>query len=220
MLAQELAQEEIPFLTLSDTFDKASVWMDEFKVVELPVLENGKLMGLLTENLLFEQPNWDEEIRCLSRKLRDVFALNSEHVVEVIAKIHDSKTRLIPIITPDRTYKGVITNKQLIAVIAEMSLVKDPGGIIELEVNINDYSMSEIAQIIESDNAKLLGSYITSPSDSKKINITLKVNKTAIGGIISTFERYQYKVTARFLEEAHEDTLKDRYDLLMKYLNT
>ncbi|MFW5752129.1 MAG: CBS domain-containing protein, partial [bacterium] len=94
------------------------------------------------------------------------------------------------------------------------------GGIIVLELNINDYSLSEIAQIVESNDAKILGLYISSPDDSTRIELTIKINRTELSSIIQTFNRYNYNIKASFLENDELDNLyNNRYEAFIRYLN-
>ena len=95
-----------------------------------------------------------------------------------------------------------------------------PGSIITLEMNIRDYSMVEIAKIVESDDAKILASYLTSSIDTTKLEVTIKVNKTDITRILHTFSRYDYTVTASYNESEYYEDLKQRYEAFMRYLNT
>ena len=76
-----------------------------------------------------------------------------------------------------------------------------------------------MAQIVESDNAQILSSYVRTFPHSTKIEVTLKVNKVDISAIIATFIRYEYDVKATFNHVDDNDGSKDRYDSLMNYLN-
>ncbi|PIZ05339.1 MAG: CBS domain-containing protein, partial [Flavobacteriales bacterium CG_4_10_14_0_8_um_filter_32_5] len=86
-------------------------------------------------------------------------------------------------------------------------------------LNINDYSLSEIAKIVESDNAKILASFITSHPDSTKLEVTLKINKNEITRILSTFERFNYQITASYNETDYQVDLQNKYDEFMRFLN-
>ena len=99
-----------------------------------------------------------------------------------------------------------------------MSAIEENGGLIILELNINDYSLAEIGQIVESNDSKVLSSYVTSHSDSTKLELTIKINKTNIADIIQTFNRYGYTVKASYQDSDYSDDMKDRLDYLMNYL--
>ena len=102
---------------------------------------------------------------------------------------------------------------------AKITSVESPGGIIVLELNSKDYSLSEIANIIESNDAKVLGIYVSSFPDSTKLEVTIKLNKMDIKPVLQTFGRFNYSVKASFSEEQDNDILKERFDSLMNYLN-
>ena len=98
--------------------------------------------------------------------------------------------------------------------------ITKPGGIILLDINANDYSVSEISKIVESNEARILSLFVTSPKDTTELELTIKINKTDITSIIRGFERYGYTIKASFQED---DKLKEwynnRYELFLKYLN-
>ena len=138
---------------------------------------------------------------------------------EVAKTLSDHNLSVIPVLNNKDQYIGSITISKLMKVIAEMSVVSDTGGIIELELNVNDYSLAEIAQIVESNNAKILGSFITSHPDSTKIQLTFKTNRNDLGAILQTFNRYNYTVTAAYDHGRREEDMKTRYDSFMKFLD-
>ena len=102
---------------------------------------------------------------------------------------------------------------------ARLTSVTDPGGIIVLEIGNKNNSLAHMAQIVESDNAQILSSYVRTFPDSTRMEVTLKVNKVDISAIIATFMRYEYDVKATFNNSDDNDGSKDRYDSLMNYLN-
>jgi hypothetical protein len=113
---------------------------------------------------------------------------------------------------------GCASIHELIALIANTGSIKESGGILVLEVNRFDYSLAQIAQIVESNNAKILSSYIMSSPDSTKLEITLKINQIELDRIIRTFERYDYVISASYQKSNFEDDLQLRYDSLINYL--
>jgi hypothetical protein len=103
--------------------------------------------------------------------------------------------------------------------VKQLERFKESGGIIVLEVNRNDYSLAQIAQIVESNNAKILSSYIMSSPDSSKIDITLKINQIELDRILRTFERYDYVISASYQKSNFDDDLQHRFDSLINFLN-
>ena len=120
----------------------------------------------------------------------------------------------------NKHYQGLITLNDLLQNFANLSALKQPGGIIELELNVNDYTLTEISQIVEGNDAKILSLYVSSPEDSTQMNVTLKVSATDITSIIQTFNRYNYTVKASYMEsDEMEDLMHNRFDAFMKYLS-
>jgi hypothetical protein len=116
-------------------------------------------------------------------------------------------------------YLGLIHLSTLLQYFAEMASMKESGGLLILELNLHDYSLSEIARIVESNDAKILSLYISSQVDSTKLELTIKINRTDLSGIIQTFTRYNYTIKASFHQSEYVDDLKDRFDSFMSFLN-
>ena len=100
-----------------------------------------------------------------------------------------------------------------------MSSIEEPGGLIVLELNVNDFSLAEIGQIVESNDAKILSTYITSHTNSTKMELTIKINKSSTGDIIQTFNRYDYVIKASYHDNEADEDIKDRIDFFMNYIN-
>lgn len=218
MQVKDLIVEEVPILSPEDSLQKVSDLMDDYKLVHLPVVNENKFCGLIDESTIFEVDGWNDSISIHKSQLKDFCVLPEEHIFDAVNKMNLNKLSSIAIVDEERNYLGSTTRDFIFKVVGDMSIISDKGAIIELEMNINDYSLAQIAQIIESNNGKILGSFITSHPDSKKIIVTLKINKTDLNAILSTFDRYDYTVRASFHQNAiHE--YKSRFNNLMNYLN-
>jgi CBS domain-containing protein len=219
MKALELISEEIPPLTHTDTGEKALRWMDEFKVSHLPVLKNGNFVGVISESDILDKLDLEDTLDKLFDHLPRPYVNENAHIYEVLAKISEHKLSILPILDDNEKYLGCTSIHHLITKIANTGSIKESGGIIVLEVNSIDYSMAQIAQIVESNNAKILSSYIMSPSDSSKLEVTLKINQIELDRIIRTFERYDYVIKASFQKSSGDEDVQFKYDALMNYLN-
>ncbi len=219
MIALELITEEIPPLTHTDTGNKALRWMDEFKVSHLPVLKNGNYVGVVSEADILDKLDDEETLDKLFDHLPRPYVFASAHIYEVLARIAENKISVMPVLGEGEQFLGVTSIHHLVCLIANTGSIKEAGGVIVLEMNRNDYSMSQIAQIVESNNARILSSYIMSSPDSTKIEVTLKINEVELDRIIRTFERFDYTIKASFQKSAYIDDMRLRYDALMNYLN-
>ena len=219
MNALELISEEIPPLTHSDTGEKALRWMEEFKVSHLPVLKNGNFVGVISESDILDKLNTDYTLDVLFDHLPRPYVTKDAHIYEVLAKIAEHKLSIMPVLDKGESYIGCSSIHHIATLIANTGSIKENGGIIVLEVNNIDYSMAQIAQIVESNNAKILSSYIMSPSDSTKLEVTLKINRVELSSIIRTFERYDYVIKASYQKGQSDDDIQFKYDALINYLN-
>lgn len=219
MIASEIITEEIPPLTHLDTGEKALIWMDEFKVSHLPVLKNSIFVGLLSENDVLDKMDETQSLDVLFEHLPRPFVLDTDHISEAIAKAGMFKISVIPVLNKDEKYIGCISAHKLIQAISYIGGLREQGGIIVLEMNKIDYSLAQIAQIVESNNAKILSSFLLSLPDSTKIEVTLKINEIDLVRIIRTFERYDYIIKASFHKSNLEDGLQNRFDALMNFMN-
>lgn len=218
MRAIELITDEIPPLTHSDSGEKALRWMDEFKVSHLPVLKNGNFVGLLSESDVLDKMDLVENLDKLFDHLPRPYVFANAHIYEVLSKISEHKISVLPILDENEKYLGCTMVYHLLTVIANTGSIKESGGILVLEVNSVDYSMAQIAQIVESNNAKILSSYIMSSMDSNTLEVTLKINLIDLSRIIRTFERFDYVIKASFQKSEEDDDIQYRYDALMNFL--
>jgi len=218
MRAIELITEEIPPLTHTDTGENALRWMDELKVSHLPVLKNGNFVGVLSESDVLDKMHLDEKLDKLFDHLPRPYVFANAHIYEVLAKISEHRVSVLPVLDENEKYLGCTSVYHLLTVIANTGSIRETGGILVVEMNAVDYSMAQIGQIVESNNAKILSSYIMSSVDSTKVEVTLKINQIELSSIIRTFERYDYVVKAAFQKSEVDDDMQQRFDALMNFM--
>jgi acetoin utilization protein AcuB len=219
MFARDLISDDIPPLRTSDSGSRALKWMDEFKVSHLPIVNKSNFLGLISDADILDMNDPESAIGSHELSLEKPFVHENQHFYDVIKVIIELNLTIVPVLDYEGNYIGSITLQSLVKKMADTTAVTDPGNIIILELNDKDYSMSEIAQIVEGNDAKILSFYITSFPNSTKLEITLKLNKTDVSGVLQSFVRYDYTIKASFKETAFEEDLKDRFDELMNYLN-
>ncbi len=219
MLAKDLITDEIPPLKTSDTGIMVINWMDEFKVAHLPIVNNREYLGIISDTDILDLNITDEEIGKYKLSLIRPFVLENQHVYEVIKMFSNIKLTVLPVLDQNQNYIGLIPLTALLQQFAVLAATREPGGIIILEMNVHDYSLSQIAQIVESNDGKVLSCYLNSLADSTRIEVTLKINKEDISGILQTFDRYNYTVKASFHQSEFSDDMKNRFDSFMNYIN-
>lgn len=204
-------------IDLHDTIAKAQDHLFEIPFTHFPVIEDGVYLGCLIKEDL-ETFDGDKKVADYRFTLEPFFAKTSMiwlDVLEVFAKNH---TNIVPVLDDENTYKGYYEIEDIINFFHETPFLKEQGGILVVEKAMQDYSMSQIAQIVESNNGKLLGLFI-SQADSNTIQITLKVSLGPLNDIIQTFRRYNYEIISEHQEDNYINSLKERSDYLDKYLN-
>ncbi|HXB40236.1 MAG TPA: CBS domain-containing protein [Bacteroidia bacterium] len=219
MLIADLITHDIPALKPADTIEQALDWMEEFKVEHLPVLSHKSLAGIVSESdLMALQDNHGKIGDHQFRYLRPIIH-PQQHAFDALKLMSGMHLTLIPVLDDNDNYMGSVTQKSVLDKIAGFTSVMEQGGIIELELNKNDYSLTQIASIVEGNDAKILSCYVTSTPDSNKIEVTLKINREELSRILQTFNRYNYTVKASYHQAGYEDDLKTRFDEFMRFLN-
>lgn len=219
MFASELISNVIPPLRTTDTVRKALERLSDLKLYHLPVLFDSQYMGLIAEDDLIEVRDAEQTLSSISLSVLNSFVYQDAHVYDVVRLFSQMNLSVVPVLDYKRNYLGVISVHSLIDYTADLFAVKDPGGIIVLEIGNRNNSMTHMAQIVEADNAQILSSYVQSFPDSTKLEVTLKINKTELSGIIASFERYDYQVKAVFNNTANDQGSEDRFNSFMNYLN-
>ena len=219
MLAIELVANVIPPVNTSDTIQKVVDRMVEFRIRHLPIVNEEQFLGLIAEDDLVEQTDYQTPIGALALSLVNPYVLEDQHVYDVIRLFNERQLTVVPVLDDKNNYLGLISINALTEYFATLTSVEQPGGIIVLEINNKNNSLAHMAQIVESDNAQILSSYVQSHPDSTRMDVTLKLNKQDISAIIATFLRYEYIVKATFNHSGDSDNSKERYDSLMNYLN-
>jgi CBS domain-containing protein len=218
MIARELISHTILPLRTSDTGEFALSIMNEFYVKHLPIVNNDQLLGLISEEDVFEH-NVYEPVGSYNLSLNRPYVNSGDHLFDVMRVMSEFNLTVVPVIEEDDRYVGLITQEDLIQYYASSFSFAERGSIIVLEMAKSEYSLSTLSQIVESENGVVLSTFITSDPDSPRVLVTLKINKQDISSILAAFARYDYQVNATFTEADYYDTLKERYDMLMSYLN-
>lgn len=220
MLANELISDVILPLRTSDSGSTALSWMEEMRVSHLPIVNNEAFLGLVSEKDIYDLNNFEEPLGNYQLSLSRPYAIYNQHLFDVVRVVITLDLSLIPVLDYNDDYLGCITRSTLLNQMAETGSFSQPGGIIVLQMNVVDYSLHEIARLVESNDAKILSCCTRTFDESTKIEISIKLNKIDVSSVIQTFNRFDYHVVASFSDENnYDDLLKERFGALMNYLN-
>ncbi len=219
MIVSDLITEEIPPLKTTDTVEMALDWMEQFKVSHLAVVKNRELLGVISENDLLDYDKPEDTIENLKIEFLKPIIHHYQHTYDLVKLMSGLNLTLIPVLDEKELFKGCITLKGIVQNLSNMTAVQNPGGVIVLELNQNDYSVTQIGSIVEGNDAKILSLHVSSNPDSMKLEVTLKVNTENLSSILQTFSRYNYMVKASFHHGDYEKDMKNRLDEFLHFLN-
>lgn len=219
MIAEELINHMIPPLKVTDDAHKAIVWMEEFRCNHLPVVDDGKLLGFISEEIILESNDIEKNLADFDLVAPNCTVTGDAHFYDILKVAGDNKLQMVAVLNEASQYVGLITIQDILSTFAQSASVQMPGAILVLSMDLVDYSLAEISRYVEENNAKIISSnMVEDPMDIGKIKLTLKINQLDIKRIVATLERFNYWVIARYKETKYEDHEKEKVDLLFRYL--
>ena len=210
--------DEIKALTLKSTVKSAQKVCENLPITHIPIVENGKLIGCLPESDIQTIENKDHPLSEYSYLL-DVFHTNEKAtLLDLIVLFADNDCNLIPVLNKEMNYVGYYELSDILDAFADSPFLHNESETLIVDKSKSDYSMSQIAQIVETNGGKLLGLYISSENQDN-IQVTLKIITEEINETIQTFRRYEYNVVTQHQDDFYLEELKDRAAYLRKYLD-
>jgi acetoin utilization protein AcuB len=220
MIAEELINHMLPPLKLTDDASKAIAWMEEFRCGQLPVVENEKFLGFISEDIILEQNDLTKKINHFELTGDHCRVTADAHFYEVLKTASDNKLQMVAVLNDLTQYAGVITVADIMVSFAQTAAVQMPGSILVISMDLIDYSLAEISRLVEENNAKIISSTMAEdPLDKGKIKLTIKINQDDLSRVVATLERFGYRIIARYQAAQTEELNKDRLDMFMRYLN-
>ena len=217
MHIQDHIVSTIPVFEVDDQLSEVIHFFKETTHSHVAIIEKDSYLGVLDENDL-EQFETDKTVDEHRYDLGTFFVRKDTNWLDVLETFARHEANLLPVLDEMGRMEGYYDLTDIVNVFIDTPFFTEPGGIIVLAKGIKDYTFSEIAQIVESNNTKLIGGFIT---DSKNdvIQITIKVASTNLNEIIQTFRRYNYNILFGNNDDQLMEDLKERSDYLEKYLN-
>jgi acetoin utilization protein AcuB len=220
LLAKKLISDVIPAILSSEKGQKVLNSMDVFRVSHLPVIEDSRYLGLVSDKLIYDLNLLDESISKVKDKLFTAHVHEQQHIFEVAVLMYKLKISVIAVVSKEHEYIGAITLYDLARRFARFFSLQEVGGVVVLEVNVNDYSMAQIARIVEENDTKILSFFLNRLPGTNNLEIILKFDKEDLSPVIRAFERFDYNVKGIYLDNSMlNDLYQDRYDQFMKYMN-
>lgn len=220
MIASDLISNIVPVLNREDTCLQALNWMEVFRVSHLPMVQGKTYLGLVADELIYSHGDLNDKLEVLQVPAEDTFVYGNYHIYEVVSLVASHLLSVVPVVDRKGNFMGSVMLTDILKGLEVLLCAGQDGGIIVLEINRIDYALSEIVQIVEYNEARILSCYTSCNKDSSQLRLTLKVNTLNIDPILNTFMRYGYTILNSFVTgEEEQDSLRERYGLLMKYMS-
>jgi acetoin utilization protein AcuB len=222
MLASELIDPMIPALKPVDTVGQALDWMQEHRVGQLAVVDQGEYKGLVNEDMLMDVPDEERPLSEVMRMFEHIYVHDKQHLYELLTLILEHRMQVLAVVSEAREFLGTVSTSELLKQFAQLLGVQEAGAILVLSINERDYSMAEISRLIESNNIRIIGSHFSGATygTPDRSHLTLKLNRKDITAVVATLERFGYTVEAAFANTPIESIDQERLDLLLRYLDT
>ncbi|MFC2147730.1 MAG: CBS domain-containing protein [Eudoraea sp.] len=209
--------DTIPVFNLEGTLNEVIHFFKHTTYSHVAIVENNIFLGVLSENDL-ETFESEKKIEDYKYNLESFFALKSTSWLDVLEQFARNECNLLPVLDDEKQVIGYYDLNDIVGVFIDTPFFTEPGGILVVAKGIKDYSFSEISQIVESNNTKLLGAFITDIRNDI-IQITIKISTGNFSEVVQTFRRYNYNILFGNKDDQFIENLKERSDYLDKYLN-
>jgi len=220
MFVEKIIDEELKPLSPSDTVAETREVMQDWQSDTLPVVEPAtrKLTGQIHIDQL---AGLEGEVAVSELSLEGPASIfPHQHIFEATRQMLMHEASYISVIDRDQTYQGVVTKKRVLEVLADMLNISASGSVISVEVEPNDYSLSELIYLIESENARILGVTVEAPDeDNDHYLVSFKLNLNDTSGISQSLRRHDYRILSESHSELLQFDMTDRADELMRYLD-
>lgn len=207
----------IPVFEVDDSLKEVIHFFTHSTYSHVAITENGEFMGLLGEADLesFQETSLIEEFRYQL----ETFSVSPEATwLDVLEVFTRNESNILPVVGEKNQVIGYFDLNDIVDLFTDMPFFTEPGSILVVEKPLRDYSFSEIAQIVEGNNTRLLGAFITT-IENETAQITLKIGDANINEVLQSFRRYNYLIVSGSTEDKFLEELRQRSDYLDKYLN-
>lgn len=219
MLTNELIEPNIPQLTQEDTVSKALQLMSDYKLTHLPVVNEENFIGMLSEDDLMDAEDNRASIEHLLPQLIPAMVKPDVHFLSAVNISIQYETNIVAVVDQHQKLLGVITGPALFRSLGTFTGADQPGGIIVLGMERKQYAISEISRLAETNDCSILHLNTFFQTEKSRFTVTLHLNKTEIGGLVQTFERYEYEVLYYLGKDEVDGSIKNNYNHLMNYLD-
>ena len=218
MLTRELSSQTLPVLRLKDKVHQALELMNDNRVTHLPVVDGDKYIGIISEEDLLQAENDHSTIDTLEQSFFNVSVKEEEHFLKAIQVAAENGLSVVPVVSEDNDLIGSVAYNDLLKFSSEFMSLSEPGGLIVMEMESNQYSFNDISKLVEANDAQITQLNTSNDAETGLMQVTIRINKPEVSDIVAAFQRHEYNVKYFFGEELYTNELRSNYDNLMNYL--
>lgn len=217
MQLQDFVINDIKPLNITDEISDLQMLFNQLTYSHIPIQNEGVYLGCISET---DAHCFDGEksINECKYTIEGFYVRPTTNWLDVLEAFAQNSSNIMPVLDHNNVYLGYYELGDIMHLFNETPFFSEPGGILIVEKGIHDYSFSEISQIVESNDAKLLGAFV-SKMDSDLARITIKISNASLNDVIQTFRRYSYNIISGHEEDSYIESLKERSQYLDRYLN-
>lgn len=218
MLTRELQSQTLPQLHLQDKVHEALQLMNDNHVNHLPIVEGDKYVGIISEDDLLQAENDHSDLNSLHQSFANAAVKEDDHFLKAVQLAAQNGLSIVPIVTAENELVGTVAYSDLLKHASEFMSLHEPGGLVVVEMESNQYSFNEISKLVESNDAQITQLNTSNDPETGMMQVTIRINKSEVSDIVATFQRYDYNVKYFFGEELYANEIRNNYDNLMNYL--
>ncbi|MFS4416574.1 CBS domain-containing protein [Maribacter sp. 2307ULW6-5] len=209
--------ENLPVFEVGETFANMLSFFKDSTASHVGIVEGGRYLGMFPESDV-ALVDAQAKIADYRYDLETFFVKEETNWLDVMEVFARNDANLVPILGKEENVVGYYDLTDIVSIFIETPFFTDPGNILVVATGIKDYSFSEIAQIVESNNAKFLGGFITD-TQNDVVQVTIKISTANFNEVVQTFRRYNYHILFGNSDDQFLEDLKKRSAYLDKYLN-
>lgn len=217
MSLKEYILNDVKILSVSEKIGDIQKIFNQLTYTHLPVEHNGVYIGCISENdaRCFENEKTLEDYKYA---LEGFYVRETNYWLDSLEAFAQNNSNILPVLNAENNYLGYVELNEMISLFKETPFLHEPGNILVIQKAFKDYTFGEVSQIVESNNAHLLGAFVSKIAE-EMAEITLKISPSGMNEIIQSFRRYGYEIISEHQEDTFNQNLKDRSKYLDKYLN-
>ena len=214
---ESLIINDISPIKIKSSIGELQKLFNQLTYSHIPVFNDETYLGCISENDAHCFDN-DTLINDISHIIEGFYIRKNKHWLDILETFVNNETNILPVLDDDNNYRGYYELKDVIQLFYDTPFLGEPGAILVVEKGFQDFSFSEVGQIVESNNAKLLGAFVSEINDNL-VHITMKIGVSDLNDVLQTFRRYSYNIISGHEEDSFMANLKERSKYLDKYLN-